>query len=64
MAIDVMRKSIAEPRTDGKVNPKVGAVLLFPDGTVEKAHRGELRDGDHAEFTLIERKCADKDLKI
>ena len=63
MAIDVMRKSIAEPRTDGKVNPKVGAVLLFPDGTVEKAHRGELRDGDHAEFTLIERKCADKDLK-
>lgn len=63
MAIDVMRKSIAEPRTDDKVNPKVGAVLLFPDGTVEKAHRGELRDGDHAEFTLIERKCANKDLK-
>lgn len=63
LAIEVMRNSIAEPRNDGKVNPKVGAVLVFPDGTVEKAHRGELRDGDHAEFTLIERKCVNRDLK-
>jgi len=63
MAIEVMRNSIAEPRNDGKVNPKVGAVLVFPDGTVETAHRGELRDGDHAEFTLIERKCVNRDLK-
>jgi ATP-dependent DNA helicase RecG len=55
-------KSIAEKRTDGKVNPKVGAVLVFPDGTYETAHRGELRDGDHAEFTLIERKCVNRDL--
>lgn len=63
MAIEVMQNSIAEPRNDGKVNPKVGAVLVFPDGMVEKAHRGELRDGDHAEFTLIERKCVNRDLK-
>jgi ATP-dependent DNA helicase RecG len=34
----------------------VGAVLLKSDGTVETAHRGELREGDHAEFTLLERK--------
>ncbi|HRH40679.1 MAG TPA: ATP-binding protein [Pyrinomonadaceae bacterium] len=62
MAVDEMKKSIAENRTDGKISPKVGAVLVFPDGTVETAHRGELRDGNHAEFTLIERKCVGKKL--
>ena len=56
LAVKVMRESIAELRTDGKSSPKVGAVLLKPDGTVETASRGELRDGDHAEFTLLERK--------
>ncbi len=56
MAIDAMNNSIEEPRTDGKVSPKVGAVLVKPDGTVESASRGELRFGDHAEFTLLERK--------
>lgn len=29
---------------------------LKPDGTIETACRGELRHGDHAEFTLLERK--------
>lgn len=56
IAIDVMNDSIAEPRSDGKVSPKVGAVLIKPDGTIETASRGELRYGDHAEFTLLERK--------
>ena len=46
-AIGVMRQSVAEPRTDGKVDPKVGAVLYKPDGTIESACRGELRHGDH-----------------
>jgi len=55
-AIEVMRQSIPEPRTDGKVDPKVGAVLYKPDGTIETASRGELRHGDHAEYTLLERK--------
>ncbi|RZK15670.1 MAG: hypothetical protein EOO43_14820, partial [Flavobacterium sp.] len=55
MAIQVMHKSIQEPRQD-KVSPKVGAVLIKPDGTEETAYRGELRHGDHAEFTLLERK--------
>lgn len=61
-AVEVMRRSVAEPRADGKASPKVGAVLLKPDGTVEVAHRGELRDGDHAEYTLLERKNRDKKL--
>lgn len=55
MAIQVMNNSIQEPRED-KVSPKVGAVLLKTDGTIETAYRGELREGDHAEFTLLERK--------
>jgi len=52
LAIEVMRQSVSEPRTDGKASPKVGAVLVKSDGTVETACRGELRHGDHAEFTL------------
>jgi len=63
MAIDVMNKSVNEPREDGKVPPKVGAVLLFPDGRVETAFRGELREGDHAEFTLLERKFPNENLE-
>lgn len=55
-AIEVMRPSVVEPRPDGKVSPLVGAVLWKPDGTVETAYRGELRTGDHAEYTLLERK--------
>merc|ERR1712173_275746 len=55
LAIKVMNDSIQEPRDD-KVSPKVGAVLIKPDGSVETASRGELREGDHAEFTLLERK--------
>lgn len=55
LAIKVMNESIQEPRDD-KVSPKVGAVLIKPDGSTETASRGELREGDHAEFTLLERK--------
>lgn len=55
MAIRVMKQSIQEPRSD-KSSPKVGAVLVKQDGSVETAYRGELRHGDHAEFTLLERK--------
>ena len=56
LAVRVMKDSMAEPRTDGKLSPYVGAVLVRPDGTWEAACRGELRDGDHAEYTLLERK--------
>lgn len=61
-AIEVMRTSVAEGRGDGKPNPLVGAVLVRPDGSVETAARGEFRDGQHAEFTLLERKCASEKL--
>lgn len=55
LAVDVMVKSKQEPRSDGKASPLVGAVL-WSDGATDTASRSELRDGDHAEFTLLERK--------
>jgi ATP-dependent DNA helicase RecG len=61
-AIDVMRQSVHEPRDDGKASPMVGAVLYKSDGIIEMACRGELRYGDHAEFTLLERKNRDNKL--
>ena len=51
-AIEVMNQSVSEPRDDGKASPLVGAVLYKEDGTIETAAWGELRYGDHAEFTL------------
>ncbi len=59
MAVAEMRKSVPERRMDGKESPRVGVVLRTPDGTVVRGHRSELRDGDHAEFTVLERKCRD-----
>lgn len=58
-AVEVMRQSVIEARADGKACPLVGALLRKIDGTVESACRGELRDGDHAEYTLLERKNRD-----
>ena len=57
LAVEVMKESKQERRNDTKISPLVGAVLVKPDGEVVTAYRSELREGDHAEFTLIERKC-------
>ncbi len=62
LSIRVMNRSIQEKRADDKASPAVGAVLYMPDGSIETAYRGELRDGDHAEFTLLERKMRDSKL--
>ena len=58
LAVEEMRKSIPDPnRDDKKPNPKVGAVIATKEGILlSTSHRGELRIGDHAEFTAIERK--------
>ena len=55
LAIDVMKKSVDELKKDTPC-PRVGAVLVFPDGTYETAYRGEYREGDHAEYTLVDKK--------
>ncbi|MEQ8239927.1 MAG: ATP-binding protein [Cyclobacteriaceae bacterium] len=64
LSIQEMKKSVPDNgRDDDKINPKVGAILATPDGEIlGTAHRGELRDGDHAEFTVLERKNRDKNL--
>ena len=55
-SIEVMKASIQERRIDRKPSPFVGAVIVFPNGKMDFAYRGELREGDHAEYTLLERK--------
>ena len=55
LAVEVMKKSIPE-RKKNDPSPYVGAVLVFPDGSVETAYRGEYREGDHAEYTVLDKK--------
>lgn len=60
LAIEQARQSVSEP---GRVSPKVGAVVVGPNGKVlGKAYRGELKLGEHAEYTLLERKLKDATL--
>lgn len=62
LAVQEMEKSRSE-HTE-KPDPKVGAVLATTDGIlIEKAHRGEVRIGNHAEFTIFERKLLDKSVE-
>ena len=57
LSVEVMKSSIQERREDEKPSPYVGAVMVRKDLSAVTAYRGELREGDHAEFTLLERKC-------
>ena len=61
LAVETMQSSVSENRAD-KRSPQVGAVLIMADGRVEKACRGELSFGDHAEYTLLERKLVSDNL--
>src|SRR3972149_11002614 len=58
-AIDLARKCRSE---SGKISPKVGAVIARDGRALGQAFRGELAPGEHAEFTLLERKLAEKPL--
>ncbi len=61
IAIDVMKKSIDE-RNKKNPSPHVGAVLVFPNGDYDVAWRGQFREGDHAEYTLLDKSYRTKDL--
>ena len=61
LAIETMKKSVIENNKNDP-SPHVGAVLVKTDGSVETAYRGELREGDHAEYTLLDKKNRLNDL--
>ena len=66
--IELMNLAILEsyksiPEHIDKLDPLVGAIITDTEGEIlATAHRGELRIGEHCEYTLIERKLKDQNL--
>ncbi len=55
-------KEAANSEHGSETDPRVGAVVVLGDKLIGSAHRGELGKGDHAEFTLLQKKLRSKDL--
>ena len=54
----MMKLAIKEAKiskSSHKDDPKVGAILVLPNGEIFKGYRGENRTGDHAEYTVLEK---------
>jgi len=60
LVIEVAKKS--KPESDGRTHPKVGVVVVKNGKVLATSCRGELCAGEHAEYTVLERKLKDVDL--
>jgi pyrimidine deaminase RibD-like protein len=53
MAVEEAQKCVSE---EGRVSPMVGCVVVRDGEFVEKGYRGEIEPGEHAEFTVLDKK--------
>ena len=64
MKLAIEESHLSIPEHTDKTDPKVGAIIATKGGEILAiAHRGELRIGQHCEFTLIEKKLGSVSLK-
>lgn len=63
MELSILEMRLSKSEHAHKTDPKVGAVLVDREGRLlETAHRGEIRKGDHAEYTIFSKKLRSKDV--
>lgn len=63
MELAILEMRLSKSEHSIKTDPKVGAVLVDTEGRlVETAHRGEIRKGDHAEYSIFSKKLRSVDV--